>query len=89
MVERCEFGGSPFKHTTSGQKDCRFNVPAHFALSQMMPLGQLGNAHAGGDAFDCELDTLQHTSLALIPLHDFSPDFRELLFGSDYYWIAN
>ena len=55
----------------------------------MMLLGQLGNAHPGGDAFDGELDALQHSSLALIPLHDFSPDFREFLFGSDYHWIAN
>ena len=55
----------------------------------MMPLGQLGNAHPGRDPLDCELDTLQHSSLALIPLHDFSPDFREFLFGSDYHWIAN
>jgi len=54
-----------------------------------MPLGQFGNTHPGGDAFDCELDTLQHSSLMLIPLHDFSPDFGEFLFGSDYHRIAN
>jgi hypothetical protein len=54
----------------------------------MMPLRQLGNAHPGSYAFDCELDTLQQSSLTLIPLHDFSPNFRELLFGSDHR-IAN
>jgi hypothetical protein len=89
LVERCQSGGSLLKHATSGQKDCSLNVSAHFALRQVMPLGQFGNTHPGGDAFDCELDTLQHSSLMLIPLHDFSPDFGEFLFGSDYHRIAN
>jgi hypothetical protein len=54
-----------------------------------MPLGQVGDTHPRGNAFNGELDTLQHSSLALIALHNFSPDFGEFLFGSDYHRIAN
>jgi hypothetical protein len=89
VVERCQPRGSFFKHAASGAKNCSLNVSAYFALSQIMPLGQLGDTHPCGDAFDCELDTLQHSSLALIALHDFSPNFGEFLFGSDYHRISN
>jgi len=89
LVERCQSGRSLLKHATSCQKDCTLNVPAHFALSQVMPLGQVGDTHPRGNAFNGELDTLQHSSLALIALHNFSPDFGEFLFGSDYHRIAN
>ena len=54
-----------------------------------MPLGQLGDTHSGSDAFDCELDALQCSSLALVSLNDFSPDFGKFLFDFDHHRIAN
>jgi hypothetical protein len=51
----------------------------------MMSLSQLGNTHSGGNAFDSELDTMQHSSLAPIPLNDFSADFGKFPFDSDHH----
>jgi hypothetical protein len=54
-----------------------------------MPLGQLGDTHSGGNAFDGELDAVQCSSLAFVFLNDFSPDFGESLFDFDHHRIAN